>query len=92
MKNTTAFMTPFPLPDSTLERIVRPHLKSLDLGEGLHPEKSLAQAGLDESGSVDLLVQLEEELGLRIPDSVIDADSLATLNGLRRLLERLEVG
>jgi hypothetical protein len=35
---------------------------------------------------------LEEELGLRIPDSVIDADSLATLNGLRRLLERLEVG
>ncbi len=78
------------LPHSTLERIVRPHLKSLPSSEALHPETCLLRAGLDATSSVDLLVQLEEELGMRIPDSAIDSDSLATLNGLRRLLGRVE--
>jgi acyl carrier protein len=85
-------MTTTTLPDSTLERIVRPHLKSLHSSAPLNSETCLIQAGLDDVSSVDLLVQLEEELGMRIPDSALDADSLATLSGLRRLLGRVEAG
>jgi acyl carrier protein len=80
------------LPHSTIERIVRPHLKHLASREAIHPDASLAEAGLDAVSSIDLIVQLEEELAVSIPDSAIEAESLRTLRGIRALVARLQPG
>lgn len=83
-------MTAASLPQSTFERILRPHLKSLSTGAVLHPDANLAEAGLDAMGAVDLIVQLEEELAMSIPDAMVDTESLQTLRGLRDLVGRLK--
>jgi len=80
------------LPHSTIERIVRPHLKLLVSREVIHPDASLAEAGLDAVTSIDLIVQLEEEFAVAIPDSAIEAESLQTLRGIWALVARLQPG
>ena len=85
-------MTLTKLPDAAIERIVRPHLNSIDSWETLHPDADLAKVGLDAMASIDVLVQFEEELGITIPDSVVAGDSFSSLRGIRALLDRLNEG
>ncbi|MEQ1842008.1 MAG: acyl carrier protein [Verrucomicrobiales bacterium] len=79
-------MNPPALTEAAIERIDRPHLKFLVSGEPIHPDASLAEAGLDSMTSIDFSFQLEEELGVSIPDEILTGKSLSTLREIRHLV------
>jgi len=76
--------------DAALERIVRPFLRFLPAGEPLHSDASLGEAGLDSMASIDLIIQLEDELGISIPDDQLTENSLSSLAEIRKLVESLQ--
>jgi acyl carrier protein len=78
------------LSDATLERIVRPFLRFLPAGDPLPPDASLGEAGLDSMASIDLIIQLEDELGISIPDDQLTENSLSTLAEIRKLVTGLQ--
>jgi acyl carrier protein len=70
---------------STFESVLRRNLE-LD-GIELDDDLLLADAGLDSLQSVALLVDLEEELGVAIPDHCLTADAFCTVKSLWELVE-----
>lgn len=74
-----------------IESIVRPHLKFLDAGAMLPPDANLGQAGLDSMASIDLILDLEDELGVSIPDDLLTENSFASITNICELIESLPV-
>jgi len=70
-----------------LQAIVRPHLRFLPPGAPLSADASLGEAGLDSMASIDLLLQLEDEFGIEIPDEALDENTFASLDRLRELVD-----
>lgn len=71
----------------TLISVALPHLKFLEEGAGLGADDLLAEAGLDSMASINLLLDIEDELGLSIPDELIEEDSFESIAKLCALIE-----
>ncbi len=74
------------LPDRLLD-ILRPRLRFLNAGDELTLDSDLGKLGLDSMASIDLLMDLEAQLGVQIPDDSMDVDTFATPRHLLAIIE-----
>lgn len=74
---------------SKLESILRPHLKLLAESAEIGRDTPLGDLGLDSMASINLLFDLETELGISIPDDRIDENSFDSLERIEELLAGL---
>lgn len=65
------------------EAVLRRHLRHLPDGQELPEDASLRGFGLDSMQAVELLFDLEDELGLTLPDELMTGDTFATPGSLR---------
>ncbi|GAA0467662.1 hypothetical protein Ade02nite_88450 [Paractinoplanes deccanensis] len=71
------------------EQILRRHLKYLPDGADLAPDDDLRTLGLDSMAAVELLFDLEDNLGVMLPDEALAEQTFTTPATLRTTLEEL---
>lgn len=64
--------------EERLTSLLRPFLRLLPAGAELPMDAELGRLGLDSLQSIDLLMALEQEFGVTIPDEKITVESFAT--------------
>ena len=52
-------------------------------------DEDLGKLGLDSMASIDLLMEIEHQLGLQIPDEMMTVDTFSTGNHLLAVIEKL---
>jgi acyl carrier protein len=67
--------------------ILRRHLKYLKPGQELTPEATLLDLGLDSLAAVSLILDLEDEFNITLPDSSIVAGSFRDSKTLWEVVE-----
>jgi acyl carrier protein len=72
-----------------LQDILRPKLRFLAAGAVVPMDEDLGKLGLDSMASIDLLMEIEQQLGVQIPDELMTADTFATANHLLAVIEKL---
>lgn len=72
-----------------LQEILRPHLRLLTPGAAVPMDDDLGRLGLDSMASIDLLMEIEAQLGVQIPDEMMTVDTFATGNHLLAVIEKL---
>lgn len=72
-----------------LQDILRPHLRLLAADAAVPMDEDLGRLGLDSMGSIDLLMEIEAQLGVQIPDEMMTVDTFATGNHLLAVIEKL---
>lgn len=80
---TAADLTP------KLQEILRPRLRFLKEGDAVPMDDDLGRLGLDSMASIDLLMDIESELGVQIPDEMMTVDTFSTGNHLLAVIEKL---
>jgi acyl carrier protein len=74
--------------DAAFGAILRRHLKYLDGDAEIPVQAPLRDLGLDSMQAVELLFDLEDELGVVLPDSAMTAETFATAESLWAAIER----
>jgi acyl carrier protein len=69
--------------DAAFEAILRKRLKYLAPGAAVPDDAPLRDLGLNSMEAVELLLDLELELGIVLPDEAMTAETFATLSSLR---------
>jgi acyl carrier protein len=64
--------------EDRLIALLRPFLRLLPADAGLPMDADLGKLGLDSLQSIELLMALEQEFGVTIPDEKITVDAFAT--------------
>ena len=64
--------------DKDFDTVLRRHLRNLPDGQELAPDEPLKKLGLDSMQAVELLFDLEDELGVVLPDEMMTGDTFAT--------------
>jgi acyl carrier protein len=72
-----------------LQAILSPKLRFLTPGAAVPMDEDLGKLGLDSMASIDLLMEIEQELGVQIPDDMMTADTFSTGNHLLAVIEKL---
>lgn len=72
-----------------LQEILRPKLRFLTPGNAVPMDEDLGRLGLDSMASIDLLMEIEQELGVQIPDELMTAETFATGRHLLAVIEKL---
>lgn len=67
--------------------LLRPFLRLLPAEADLPMEAELGKLGLDSMQSIELLMALEQEFGVTIPDEKITVDTFATPANLLALIQ-----
>jgi len=78
--------------DSVVQRfqaVVRPHLRFLKQTDPFPMGENLGKLGLDSMAAINLLLDLEKEFQIQIPDSLLTAESFETGEGLMNMLSPL---
>jgi acyl carrier protein len=73
--------------NETFEAVLRRHLTYLAPDAPLDPDTALKDLGLDSMKAVDLVFDLEDELGVALPDEAMTAATFATARNLREALQ-----
>jgi len=81
-------MTPTDLAPK-LQEILRPRLRFLKADDAVPMDEDLGKLGLDSMASIDLLMDIESQLGVQIPDAMMTVDTFATGNHLLAVIEKL---
>ncbi len=81
-------MTPTDLAPK-LQEILRPRLRFLKENDAVPMDEDLGKLGLDSMASIDLLMDIESQLGVQIPDAMMTVDTFATGNHLLAVIEKL---
>ncbi|HWF79552.1 MAG TPA: acyl carrier protein [Streptosporangiaceae bacterium] len=68
--------------DPAFEAILRRRLSYLPQDEVLRPDDSLKDLGLDSMQAVELIFDIEDELGVVLPDELMTAQTFATAASL----------
>ena len=76
--------------DATFEAILRKRLKYLDAEAALPDDAALQELGLDSMQAVELLLDLEDELGIVLPDDAMTAETFATPGSLKAAVSNVE--
>jgi acyl carrier protein len=69
--------------DSTFDAILRKRLKYLEPEAAVPEDAPLKDLGLDSMQAVELLLDLEDELGVVLPDEAMTAETFATARSLK---------
>jgi acyl carrier protein len=72
--------------NDTFETVLRRHLTYLAANAPLDPDAALKDLGLDSMRAVDLVFDLEDEMGVMLPDEAMNAATFATARSLRAAL------
>jgi acyl carrier protein len=72
-----------------LEQLVRPRLRFLKAADSLNADDNLGELGLDSMASVELLVEIEDQFDVQIPDEFLEENTFQSLNTLSELLARV---
>ena len=72
-----------------LQEILRPRLRFLKEDDAVPMDEDLGKLGLDSMASIDLLMDIESQLGVQIPDAMMTVDTFATGNHLLAVIEKL---
>ncbi|MDZ4401625.1 phosphopantetheine-binding protein [Prosthecobacter sp.] len=72
-----------------LQEILRPHLRFVGADQAVPMDEDLGRFGLDSMASIDLLMDIESQLGVQIPDEMMTVDTFATGNHLLAVIEKL---
>lgn len=72
--------------NDTFETVLRRHLTYLAADAPLDPDAALKDLGLDSMRAVDLVFDLEDEMGVMLPDEAMNAATFATARSLRAAL------
>lgn len=68
---------------------LRPHLRFLEADQAVPPEENLGKLGLDSMAAINLLFDLEQALGIKIPDELLTAETFETAAALEKTLRPL---
>ncbi|MDX8033838.1 phosphopantetheine-binding protein [Lentzea sp. BCCO 10_0856] len=68
----------------TFERVLRAHLPLSEADQELRDQDRLMDLGLDSLSTVALLVDLESELAISLPDELLTADTFDSVGSLRQ--------
>jgi acyl carrier protein len=60
--------------------------KFVDAGDAMTVETDLFEAGLDSMGIMQLMILIEERLGVRLPESAVTRENFATARSLAALV------
>ena len=74
----------------SVRKIVRGLADFASSGAVLADGCSLYDAGLSSYGAVELMLTLETELGIQVPDSMLTRDTFETINAITKLVETLQ--
>ena len=80
---TAADLTP------KLQEILRSKLRFLSADAAVPKDEDLGKLGLDSMASIDLLMEIEHQLGVQIPDEMMTVDTFSTGNHLLAVIEKL---
>jgi acyl carrier protein len=72
-----------------LQEILRPRLRFLSADREVPMDEDLGKLGLDSMASIDLLMDIESQLGVQIPDEMMTVDTFETGNHLLAVIEKL---
>lgn len=67
--------------------LLRPHLRMVAADAPIQLDDDLGKLGLDSLESIDVLMKVESEFGVAIPDELVTVDTLATPGNLLRVIE-----
>ena len=70
-----------------VEKIIKKALGVGEFADGVTSETTLEGLGLDSVGTLEVVVQLEEELGIEFPDESLNELTLRTLDSLVALVD-----
>lgn len=73
---------------ASLQDILRPKLRFLGPNEPVPMEQNLGELGLDSMATIDLLMDIEAQLGVSIPDEMITVETFATGNDLLAVVQK----
>jgi acyl carrier protein len=68
---------------------LRPHLRFLEAGQPIPMNEGLGKLGLDSMAAINLLFDLEQALGIKIPDSLLTAETFETAAALEEAIRPL---
>lgn len=71
------------------EKALRPHLPYLESSEKLNPDTPLVDMGLDSISTVNLLIDLEQELEVSVPDEMLTGETFSTVFSLWSVINKL---
>lgn len=71
------------------EVVLRSHATLLDATNDVTPDLNLVEYGLDSLATVSLLLDLEDEFGVTIPDESLTATTFATPRDLWAVVDKL---
>lgn len=74
------------------EALLRRHLSEIDESQPVGADDSLANLGLDSLATVGLLMELEEEFDIIVPDQMLTPESFRTLRSLWEMVSGLRDG
>ena len=66
--------------------------KLIETGVPLTAETDLFSVGLDSMGIIQLMISIEETLGVRVPESQVTRDNFTSANSLAALVRRVASG
>jgi acyl carrier protein len=66
--------------------------KLIETGAPLTAETDLFSVGLDSMGIMQLMISIEETLGVRVPESQVTRDNFTSANSLAALVRRVASG
>lgn len=74
--------------DPAFVRILRSHLKYLDQGEELDPDRPLRDLGLDSMQAVELLFDIEDHFDRALDDDDLSEATFATASSLWAVISK----
>jgi acyl carrier protein len=81
-----------PAIDNRFEALLRRRLRNLPAGTALDAEAPLKDLGLDSMDAVELVFDIEDEMGVELPDDAMTAETFATAHSLYTAVEQLHTG
>ncbi|NUP50320.1 MAG: acyl carrier protein [Catenulispora sp.] len=78
--------------DAVFTGVLRRRLPLLGAGEDLPSDRTLADLGLDSLNAVELLFELEDALGVALPDDALRAENFQSADSLWRTVEAARSG
>lgn len=75
--------------DERFESVLRPTLPDLASGVALPPDASLLDLGLDSMNMISLLVALEDEYEVSIPENRLTLETFSTARTLSMIVDEL---
>ncbi|MBO4204631.1 acyl carrier protein [Micromonospora echinofusca] len=75
--------------DPAFEAVLRRRLRNLPAETPLDPTAPLTDLGLDSMEAVELVFDIEDELGVALPDDTLTGDTFATARSLGAVVDRV---